>query len=101
MTDQEMIDAALQAIGVGAKGDYKIQPTVHAAELVSKAPTLAAILNKAQFSVLAEEYERKDQGAGGVQEHCPSSQLGSILHNALQRSTPARLSDGHRRQDSG
>ena len=68
MTDQEMIDAALQAIGVGAKGDYKIQPTVHATELASKAPTLAAILNRAQFSVLAEEYERKDQEAIKAQE---------------------------------
>lgn len=68
MADQEMIDAASQAIGVGAKGDYKIQPTVHAAELVSKAPTLTAILNRAQFSVLAEEYERKDQEAIKAQE---------------------------------
>jgi hypothetical protein len=61
VTDQEMIDAAFQAIGTGSKEDYKIQPTVHAAELAAKAPSLAAILNRAQFSVLAEEYERRDR----------------------------------------
>lgn len=68
VTDQEMIDAAFQAIGAGSKEDYKIQPTVHAAELAAKAPTLAAILNRAQFSVLAEEYERKDREATKAQE---------------------------------
>ena len=68
MTVQEMIAAALNAIGVGSQGDYKIQPTAHAAELASKAPALAAILTRAQFSVLAEEYERKDQEAKKAQE---------------------------------
>jgi len=68
MTVPETVAAALNAIGVGAKDDYKIQPTAHAAELGSKAPALAAILNRAQFSVLAEEYERKDQEAIMAQE---------------------------------
>jgi ABC-type multidrug transport system fused ATPase/permease subunit len=68
MTVPETIAAALNAIGVGAKDDYKIQPTAHAAELASKAPALAAILNRAEFSVLAEEYERKDQEAIKAQE---------------------------------
>jgi hypothetical protein len=68
VTNQEMIDAALQAIGGGSNKDYKIQPSVHAAEFAAKAPTLAAILNRAQFSVLAEEYERKDREAIKAQE---------------------------------
>jgi hypothetical protein len=63
MTVPEAVAGAVDAIGVGSKDDYKIHLTAHAAELGSKAPALAAILRTAQFSVLAEEYERKDQEA--------------------------------------
>ena len=63
MTVQETIAAATNALGVGRSDDYKFQPTAHAAEFASKAPALAAILSRAQFSVLAEEYERKDRDA--------------------------------------
>jgi cytochrome c biogenesis protein CcdA len=68
MTVPELIAATLNIIGAGRKDDYKIQPTAHAAELASKAPALATILAKAQFSVLAEQYERKDQEAVEGQE---------------------------------
>src|SRR5439155_1246818 len=79
MTDQEMIDAALQAIGVGAKGDYKIQQTVHATELASKAPTLAAILNswmhaRASAELIRKQYFEAVTGAdaGAAVSHPPA-----------------------------
>ena len=65
MTTEEMIRAAKDAIGSGRTDDYVIQPTKHAAELLDKAPSLAAMLGSSELSVLAGEYEKKDKEAKG------------------------------------
>jgi hypothetical protein len=42
MTPEEMIRAAQDALGAERTDGYKIQPTQHAQELVTRAPSLAA-----------------------------------------------------------
>jgi hypothetical protein len=63
MTPEELIRAAQDALGADRTDDYKIQPSKHADELAAKAPSLAAILRRSDLSVLAGQYERKDQQA--------------------------------------
>jgi hypothetical protein len=63
MTPEEMIRAAQDALGAERIDDYKIQPTQHAQELATRAPSLAAILRHSDLSVLAEQYEEKEKQA--------------------------------------
>lgn len=63
MTPDDMIRFAQDALGPERTDDYKIKPTTHAGDLAEKAPALATILRRSEFSVLAEQYERKDKQA--------------------------------------
>lgn len=67
MEYNQLITAAMDAIGEGEKDDYVIAPTKHADQHAGKAPALARILRRSELSAIARLYEEKDTEAKQAQ----------------------------------
>ena len=63
MSEEDVIDRAVTALGSGKDDDFVIAPTRHAEELSTKAPALARLLRSAKVEALARQYERLDAEA--------------------------------------
>jgi uncharacterized membrane protein HdeD (DUF308 family) len=67
VSQAELIDRAVVAIGGDQPGDRALAPTRHAQELADKAPALARLLRTAKIETLARQYERLDRDALAAQ----------------------------------
>jgi hypothetical protein len=67
MDRDELIKSAKAAIGEGQPDDYVLAPRNHADSLTPKAPVLASILRRSEFSAVVGQYEHKDSEAGQAQ----------------------------------
>jgi uncharacterized membrane protein HdeD (DUF308 family) len=63
----DLIDRAVVAVGRDQPDDYVLAPTRHAEELAGKAPALARLLRTAKIETLARQYERLDRDALAAQ----------------------------------
>ena len=67
MIRDELITAAIDALGKAEDEDYRIEPTQHAGALENRAPELAKILKGSDVQVAARQYEESDKRAGEAQ----------------------------------
>jgi uncharacterized membrane protein HdeD (DUF308 family) len=68
VSEANVIDRAVQAVGRDRPQDYVLAPTMHAETLASPAPALARLLRTARMETLALQYERLDRQAGDTQK---------------------------------
>jgi len=57
------MDAAAAAVGNYQEDDYKLTPSLHAAQFREKAPSLAGLLESSEVQALAQSYEKADAEA--------------------------------------
>lgn len=67
LSEAEVIDRAVQAVGADRPPDYLLTPTLHAEALAGQAPALARLLRTAKMETLALQYERLDRRANEAQ----------------------------------
>ncbi|MGH6917808.1 MAG: hypothetical protein ACREJ0_08900, partial [Geminicoccaceae bacterium] len=82
MSEAEVIERAVAAIGEGRPDDFILAPTTHAEELADKAPALASLLRTAKLATLAHQYERRDRDAGDARTRFKKAMLwanGAVL----------------------
>ena len=75
MSDAEVVERAVEAIGAGRPDDFILAPSTHAEELAGKAPALAALLRTGKIATLARQYERRDRDAGEAQTRFKEAML--------------------------